>query len=175
VAIRHWFGQSLTDWTFTLGGGNEAILASGEVTFWDSWSGGSQHTDLLDENGDPITSVTTSDGSSLPLGSFPRFQGPEGVTSMWADAGGGPRFIMVATDLGDVIGDDLATQVNDLVTVVALTPLVWAYDTVAEAWNPRPAIAGSRCVIWLGPIPPPVGGSPEYMRSNVDTFMDWQP
>jgi hypothetical protein len=174
--MRHWFGQSLTDWTFIQGDGDEAVLASGEVTFWDAWSGGTQYTDLLDDNGDAITSVTSSDGSSLPLGTFPRFQGPDGVTYMWADAGSGARFVMGATDLGDDVTallNEVADNQNAIANLTALAaaaPVTVKYDEGTATWPARPAIAGSRVVFWFGPAssPPPAG----YMIEN-DQFFGW--
>lgn len=112
---RHWFGQTPTDWTLDLGDATTddgvstaPALATGPmvITFWDSSTGGSQYTDLLDASGDPITEVSSADGDgALPLGTIPRFQGPDGVTEMWADAGGGARYLMVATDLGGIVED----------------------------------------------------------------------
>src|SRR4051794_37179055 len=104
---RHVFGQSPTDWAFTVGDADAATLAgSVTLTFWDNATSGTQYTDLLDVAGSAITSVTTSDGTSgLPIGTIPRFSGPDGITSMWADAGSGYRSQMTALDLGT----DIAT------------------------------------------------------------------
>lgn len=100
---RHWYGLTLTDWTFTAGDAGAVLLTgSATITFWSERSGGAQYTDLLDENGSGATTVTSSDGTDLPTGTIPRFQGPDGVTFMWADAGGSTRYLMVATDLGDM-------------------------------------------------------------------------
>lgn len=183
---RHWFGQSLTDWTMVLGDETQVddvrfrpAITTGPVavTFWDSATGGTQYTDLLDASGAPITQVTTADGTGvLPLGTIPRFQGPDGVTSMWADAGGGARYLMVATSLATTV-DDQEARLSDLENIIAN---VWAltqsvvlsvvYDEGSATWPPRPALAGSRPVYWHGPDgnPPPAG----YMQTN-DQFFGW--
>lgn len=53
------------------------------VTFWSAKTGGTQYTDLL-LNGAAATSVTSDTNGQLP-----EFSGPDGIASMWADAGGG--------------------------------------------------------------------------------------
>jgi hypothetical protein len=182
---RHWFGQGVADWTFEIGPGNEAILSGPAViNFWSQPTGGAAYTDLLDEASAPITSVTSSDGSVLPLGTIPRFQGPDGVTYMWADTGASARYIMIATDLGDSLAglatvvaalssrmEDAENAVANLQAVAAISPVTVLYDEVGAAWPTRPAIAGTRIVFWLGPVgnPPPVG----YMTQN-DQFFGWQ-
>lgn len=166
--MRHWFGQSLTDWTFTVGGGGEAVLAGGvTITLWNLPSGGTQHTDLLDEAGAAVTTVTSADGAELPVGTIPRFQGPDGVAYMWADAGAGTRFLVSATDVGDIIptAEGTAAQVSShlagdnphsiplgaLIDVNAAEPadgqaLVW--DQATGRWIPV-AIEGLADVVTL--------------------------
>ncbi|MEU4502668.1 hypothetical protein [Streptomyces sp. NPDC024089] len=61
------------------------------VTFWDAATDGTQYTDLLDGSASPITQVVSDEHGSLP-----RFLGPDGITGMWADAGGGTRAWMDA-------------------------------------------------------------------------------
>jgi len=126
---RHIFGQSLTDWTFDLGTGDMVVVVGGQdITFWNASIGGTQYTDLLDASGMPVTEITSSDGTDgLPKGTIPQFKGPDSnVVVMWADAGGGTRYLMVATDVGDVLTDvaaqgadiaDLQTQVGGLAAV----------------------------------------------------------
>lgn len=106
---RYWFGKSPADWTFTTGSGDTVVLAGGvAVTFWNAESGGTQYTDLLDASGTPITQVITGDGTTLPTGVIPQFQGPDNVAVLWADAGGGTRYRLV----GDLSG--LPAQVDAL-------------------------------------------------------------
>lgn len=105
---RYPFGGSLVDWTFAraeevAGVPNLAQLVGGvQVTFWNAESGGTQYTDLLDMDGEPITYVTSSDGSDgYEIGTLPMFQGPDDIKKMWADAGG-QRALMITTALDEV-------------------------------------------------------------------------
>ena len=67
-------------------------LTAGTLTFWSAASGGTQYTDLL-LNGSPVTSITVGTDGFIPT-----FQGPDGITAMYADEGdvGGNRVRMVA-------------------------------------------------------------------------------
>lgn len=167
--MRFWFGQSPTDWTMVLGAETESngvklrpAIAAGpiEVTFWDAATGGTQYTDLLDASGEPITHVTTADGTgTLQVGTIPRFQGPDGVMALWADAGGGARYLMVATSIGEVVeqvrddADSAAsaisihvsddnphqTRLSGLIDVDATDPdpgQVLAWNDATERWEP---------------------------------------
>jgi len=104
---RHMYGQGPADWTFSVGDADTATLAGAvNLTFWSSQTSGTQYTDLLNASGSPITSVTSSDGSSgLPVGTIPLFFGPDSITSMWADGGGGYRSLVTAHD-GFAFSDD---------------------------------------------------------------------
>lgn len=141
--MRHWFGQTLTDWSMTLGTPAEsngvryadvAAVGPKTVTMWNADTGGSQYTDLLDVSGAAVSEITTADGTgTLALGTIPRFQGPDGVALLWADAGGGARYLMIATDLADTLGDLTAVQsdVDGLqATVGALAPI-----SMTGAWG----------------------------------------
>lgn len=105
---RHQFGQGPADWTFTVGTGDAAVLAGGvAITMFDLPTSGTQYTDLLNSSGSPITSVTSSTGTDgLPIGTIPLFFGPDGITEMWADAGGGYRSRITAHD-GYAPSDDV--------------------------------------------------------------------
>lgn len=132
---RHIFGQGPSDWTFTVGAANAATLAGGVViTLWDDPTSGTQQTNLLDATGAPIATVTSSTGvGGLPLGSIPRFFGPDGVTSLWADAGGGSRSLMIALDLGtDVKGLQTATASH----YAAPNPHGTTYFDLIGVYNP---------------------------------------
>lgn len=120
--------MSPADWVFLEGAGGEAILQGDvTVTFWNARTGGTQYEDLLDESGAPITGVTSGDGTPIPKGVIPQFQGPEGVTELWADAGGASRAKMMATDIGSVI-----TEVETLgANVASLSATVSGLATVA--------------------------------------------
>lgn len=136
---RHTFGMTLTDWVFEAGAGGEAILAGGvAVTFWSERTGGIQYEDLLDEGGSPATSVTSGDGTTIPTGFIPPFSGPDGITSMWADAGGGSRAIIMANDVGDLfpVVDDIASGLASVVTTVdglATVATTGQYDDLTGA------------------------------------------
>lgn len=160
---RHWFGQSLTDWTMVLGDETQVddvrfrpAITTGPVavTFWDSATGGNPHTDLLDASGAPITQVTTADGTGvLPLGTIPRFRGPDEVTEMWADAGGGARYLMQATSLGTYVAD-LRTRVAGLEAAVEVLTGSLGVLVYNAGWPERPA--DDRPYMWIGPSAPPV-------------------
>lgn len=112
--MRHSFGAGLADWAFTVGTGNTAVLAANTaITFWTARTGGTQITDLASDQAGTValTTVTSSDGTSgYALGSIPFFYGPDGVTSMWAQAAGGPRSLLEANDTGDVRGEGAASS-----------------------------------------------------------------
>jgi len=132
---RHVFGQGPSDWTFTVGAANAATLAGGVViTVWDSATSGTQLTDLLDATGSAISTVTSSTGASgLPVGTIPRFSGPDGVTQMWADAGGGYRSLMVALDLG---ADVKTLQTSTAGHYAASNPHNTTYFDLTGVYNP---------------------------------------
>ena len=83
---RYTFGGGSEDFIYVpvnAGGAQFVALKSGAtVTCWNAPSGGTQYTDLL-LNGVGVTSIPAS-GSQIPA-----FQGPDGVTVMWLDAGAG--------------------------------------------------------------------------------------
>jgi hypothetical protein len=68
-------------------------LTTATLTFWDAKTGGVRHTALLDENGTPTAAIATDSDGQVPT-----FQGPDGVTALWADDGDGTRHLMLATD-----------------------------------------------------------------------------
>jgi len=106
---RHTFGGGIADWTFIEVDGVDGVddlaqLDGGVVvTFWNAASGGTQYTDLLDVGQSPVTSVMSDAG-----GQIPEFYGPDGVAQMWAEAGGGQRALMVATDAAAIADSALA-------------------------------------------------------------------
>lgn len=108
---RHLFGDSLPDWTFgtvdAVDGNDDMVqIASGAtVTFWNARSGGTQYTDLEDTTAAAIDHVTSSDGSDgRAAGTIPSFYGPDDVWVMWAAANGGPRVLIVTSDVGTLLG-----------------------------------------------------------------------
>lgn len=173
--MRHTFGQSLTDWTMSIGPGDQVLVAGGAtVTFWNVPTTGTQYTSLLDGAGNPVTSIISADGTgALPTGTIPQFQGPDGITHMWADAGGGARFLMVATDIGDQMRalDTRVSALEPSVADLAASPTWVRRDPASGVWPARPETG--RVVIWLDtlpdtPLPPAIGGT--GMVDNLDLY-----
>lgn len=110
MATRHRFGGDMSSWAFSIGDANDIVLQPNAViTFWDAQTAGNQYVDLRASNGTtPISSVTSGAGDSAGL--IPVFYGPTDVATMWAQAGGGPRTLIAANDLGDT-GTAGATEV----------------------------------------------------------------
>jgi hypothetical protein len=87
---RYEFGLGIADYVVQPSDGLWGVATETTVTFWDSATDGAQYTDLLDISGAPITDVVTSS-----FGTIPRLSGPDGVTGMWADAGGSPGRVWI--------------------------------------------------------------------------------
>lgn len=85
---RSTFGGTLADTVAVISGGFFAV-ASGSITFWSAKTGGTKYTDLV-YNGQAASSIPATNSQ------IPQFQGPDGVTQMWADGGGGARLLIVA-------------------------------------------------------------------------------
>lgn len=88
---RALYGSGLEDFVVVPSDGLWQVGAGAEVTFWDSATDGTRYVDLLDGAGAAISSVIADTN-----GMIPRFSGPDGVTGMWADAGGTGRAWMDA-------------------------------------------------------------------------------
>jgi hypothetical protein len=177
--MRHTFCGDLASWVMDLGGsetasdgntGYDVLVIPGQpVTFWDSPVGGTQLTDLLDAAGDPVTGVTSDAGD----GSVPQVSGPDGVTSMWADAAGGsgPRRVVAPTDTASLVDGLAAQQAADAAQVQAVSassPVYIYYNTVTGSWPSRPAGLGQP-VWWVGPVAPEFGGS--YAVDGLDYWV----
>lgn len=87
---RATFGATAADYVISLGPGGLLRAAPATLKFWTAPIGGTQLTDLLLDAAPTSTIVVGNDGI------VPAFQGPDGVTQMWADAGGGERVRIVA-------------------------------------------------------------------------------
>jgi lysophospholipase L1-like esterase len=112
---RHRFG-GIADYVITLGADNAATLQPGAtVTAWNSASGGTQYTDLVDTDG--TTSIPGGELIADAVGAVPEFFGPDDVRSIYLDAnaGAGPRRRALAVDLGE----DLAAVEADVSTHIA--------------------------------------------------------
>jgi hypothetical protein len=98
--------------------GNQTLLVPSEVvSFYDAATAGTQYTDLLDLSNASIITVTTDASGALP-----QFRGPDGVTVMYADAGGDRRAI-TAIDLGADIAANGAAVAAVQASVAALAPV----------------------------------------------------
>jgi hypothetical protein len=104
---RYSFGAGIADFVVQPSDGLWSVGAGVNVTFWDASTEGIQYTDLLDDGSTPITEVTTDE-----YGAVPAFFGPDGVTGMWADAGGSSRAWVEARDAGAATA---ATTAGDLI------------------------------------------------------------
>lgn len=106
---RYEFGMGIADYVVQPTDGLWGVAPGAVITFWDSSTGGSQYTDLLDVGSAPITQV-----SADAQGFVPRFFGPDGITGMWADAGGTSRAWMEAHN---ITGASNAGSVRDWLNV----------------------------------------------------------
>lgn len=183
--MRHAFGADLSAWATDLGAlatsqsglsGYQALfIPNVEITFWDSVSGGTQYTDLLDNLGTATMSITTDTN-----GEFPLFNGPDGVVTMWADGSGdgsGPRKLILTTDVADsamsnkIAIDDLTNAVTSLQDLVASSLGIVEYDSVSASWPERPT--DSRIYVWVGPTAPAAGAP--YMQNGRDFWLNPTP
>lgn len=109
---RYRFGRGIADYVVQPTDGLWGIAPNVTVTFWDSQTEGTQYTDLLDAGSTPITEITTDANGAVPT-----FFGPDGVTGMWAEAGGGARAWMEAHETGGGGGGGPAGSVRDWLNV----------------------------------------------------------
>ncbi|MFG2001676.1 hypothetical protein ACGFNU_21250 [Spirillospora sp. NPDC048911] len=149
--------------------GFQTVLAPGVVvSFYNAAAAGTQYTDLLDLSNTPITTVTTTADGALP-----QFWGPDGVTRMYAEAGGERRAV-TAIDAGDVVTDLRATVQSLQETVSLLSNSVGTvrYDAGTSSWPERPD--DSRTYLWIGPTAPSIGGG-TGMVDGVDLWINPTP
>jgi hypothetical protein len=183
---RHPHGASSDAWVFTIAGDGVTpqLLGGSDVTCWSDQTGGTQYTDLLDGDGvTPITSVTTSAGGVgvYTIGQIPLFYGPDSISGMWISADLGPRVWLPSNDLDARVTaneDEVANNGNRLDALEDLSLITVLFtNNDGSGWpvGGRPAIAGDRFMLWPGPTPPGIGGTPEFMRDNLDMFLDRTP
>jgi hypothetical protein len=134
--MRYEFGAGIGDFVVRPSDGLWGVAAGAVVTFYDTSTGGTQYTDLLDAGSLPITSVTADE-----YGALPRFFGPDGVEGMWADAGGSSRAWIEAHNIGTdeaaagsvrdwlnvrdfgAVGDNLADDTAAIQAALAAAPM----------------------------------------------------
>jgi hypothetical protein len=104
------FGAGIADYVVEPTDGLWGVADGATVTFWSAADGGTQYTDLLDASATPITEVVADE-----YGHLPPFQGPDGVTGMWADAGGSRRAWIEARNAGGGGGGTAYTSVTRIV------------------------------------------------------------
>lgn len=154
---RYNFGLTPSDWVFQEGAGQEAILSAGvTLTFWNMRTAGVQYKDLIFEN-TAVETIDSGDGTDYPTGTIPQFQGPDGITSMWVDAGGASRYLMMTTDLGDLPGKVAALEqaVQTLQSNQANTLFAMKYDSGSGAYPAIPSnLSSVRYLVWIGPSVP---------------------
>ncbi|MBD0837362.1 right-handed parallel beta-helix repeat-containing protein [Streptomyces sp. TRM68416] len=107
---RSTFGASLADYVVQPSDGLWAVASGATITFWDDPDTGTQYTDLLDAQGLPATQITADE-----YGAIPEFQGPDGVTGMWADAGADTRAWIEARSVTS--GEQVTVSVRDWLNV----------------------------------------------------------
>jgi hypothetical protein len=92
---RRSFGGGTADFVASVGISQIlAVKPLATITMWTAKSGGSQVTDLLDASSAAVTVIQTD-----AYGNVPPFSGPNDSTAiLWADAGGGLRVALHATD-----------------------------------------------------------------------------
>jgi hypothetical protein len=178
---RHYFGGALPDWTFTTttvsSTDNLAQLVGGAtITMWNAETGGAQYTDLQTTGGAATDYASTSDGTDgRALGTIVPFYGPDEVYVMWASADGGPRALIVSSDVGSIVGplvDTLNAQLGahlastgnphansyatltDVSTTAPTNGQIPVYDSTAAKWTP-----GSPAGINAGDFVATAGGS----------------
>ncbi|BAU83349.1 hypothetical protein SLA_2422 [Streptomyces laurentii] len=83
---RYDYGAGVADFVVAPADGIWTVGQNIPVTFWSQQTEGTQYTDLLDVDNNPVNHIISNE-----FGALPRFRGPDGVAGMWADAGGGSR------------------------------------------------------------------------------------
>jgi hypothetical protein len=171
---RHPFGGGISDWTFGtvdgIDGIDNLIRAVGNipVTFYTDEVGGTQHTDLIGPDGQPTTTITSAleVTGGRAVGQIPPLQGPDGVKRMWAQAGTGPRSLMLTTDPGGG-GDDLGLILPPLsVPGTATAPAIGR----ARLYNDTPATLLVAAVRASVGTPPAVATVIDVNRNGTSIF-----
>lgn len=157
---RYGFGGGIADWTFTtqdaVGGFDDMaqVVGGATVTLWNAETGGTQIIDLLDASEVAIEQVVSSDGSDgRAPGTIPPFQGPDGVTELWASANGGPRQRMTA-------------KLGQAVAAATLTANQASADLAAHVAAPNPHSMASNDLTDYSDATPEDGQVPIYRTAE---------
>jgi hypothetical protein len=103
---RNTFGGTTAEFVATIGAAGQLRVAAATLKFYTARTGGTQVTDLV-LNGSPVAAIP------VPAdGQVPTFQGPDGVTELWADAGGG-RVLLRATAEAVAAAAEIAVAARD--------------------------------------------------------------
>lgn len=115
---RNNFGGTSGDSVFAQGIDRALRPTSASLLLWDAQTGGSQVTDLLLDGVEVATIPVPSDGQ------IPQFQGPDGVTHLWASgAVNGKRILLPTTtrDRETLVGTQSLDNTTDSATRLAMT------------------------------------------------------
>lgn len=112
---RMTFGGTAADFVASVGPAGTIKALPATLTFWSAKAGGTRYTDLM-LNGAAATQVVTGADGQVPA-----FQGPDGITTMWADAGSG-RVRMGSEITPAAISDSVASAMDSLGTGAMLGP-----------------------------------------------------
>lgn len=161
--MRHPFGESISDFVISVGSDNAAILTpNATLTGWSDKESGTQYALAVDSSGTAMDQWV-SDSNGHP--SQPAYA-PDEVLAMWVSANGGPRVLMLCSDLADLVAADAsavaqlqaqlsahlsavnphAVKFSDLADASPSTPLngqVWAWDSTAQKYKLVNAGTGS--------------------------------
>lgn len=158
---RSTFGGGIADFVVDASSGNLRLKQT-ILTLWSARTGGTQQTDLK-LSGSTVTEIPTD-----AYGSIPEFQGPDGVTELWAQAvGGTSRARLISTDgatsseIADTDLQDPSGTTSGLITGRRMNaafaefmaehgyPYVLHY--ISGAWEPltnAPTIVRGNPILW---------------------------
>ena len=109
---RYLFGTDAHAWLVRRTVDGTLRTADGTVTAWTARTGGTRHTDLLTEAGEPADTIPATAGQYS-------FWGPDGVRHLWVD-GGSERELIVGAEVWDELGDLLDNPFAGGLTVTDL-------------------------------------------------------
>ncbi|MEV0691770.1 hypothetical protein [Streptomyces sp. NPDC050388] len=142
--MRYEYGRGIADYVVQPTDGLWGVAPGAALTFWDEAAEGTQHVDLLDAGGTPITEVVADANGFIPA-----FSGPDGVTGMWADAGGTSRAWMQARNAGGGEGGGGYTSITRIVASSTApadirAAATWVCDGIADQEQIQAALNDAR-------------------------------